>query len=394
MLPDFNNIKNFDLKSFLTGSAGINIFNLKKEYSSLSVILAEQIEVYKKAASKLPVFTGNYCFFIKKSFEQASSERTALYKSTLFSGKTVLDLTGGLGVDDWAFSKSFESVISVDKDKILNELARINFEKLGLTNIKRIDADAYDFIKTSTVYDMIYADADRRSAVKRAVTLDSSEPNVLKILPRLSEITSKILLKLSPMIDITYLLKSLPGIKDIYIISVSNEVKEVLALIHNNRDERISIHAIELGSNNKVKQFSAATGEKVKVNASDTGKYFYEPSVSIIKAGLVNEYAALNGLDPISENSVFLSGNVEIKDFIGRQFLIITQMTFGKSAIKKYLKEYNIVKANVSCRSFPVKEEEIKKRFGLPDGGDEYLFFTAGPEKQKMFYHCRKLKHE
>ena len=390
---DLNKLRNFDLQSFLNDDEKHNIFRLKKEYGKLSPILADQLTIYKQAATKLPLFAEKYCYFNKKSFEQSSSERAAQYKATLFSGNSVLDLTGGLGVDDWAFAKTFKKVISIDKESSLNELVRINFEKLGITNAERLNADAYEFIKTDASYDLIYIDADRRSSAKKAVTPENSEPNVLRILPRLFELSANILIKLSPLIDITYLIKILPGIKDIQVVSVDNEVKEVLVLLHKDQQDKTRIHAAELSGNETVKLFSPAAGTKIKIDVSDTGKYFYEPAASIIKAGLVNEYAAINGLNTISKNSVFLTGNVEIKDFIGRQFIIITQMQFGKSLLKKYLKEFNIVKANVSCRIFPVKEEEIKKSFGLNDGGDEYLFLTTGSEKQKIFFHCRKLIH-
>jgi len=390
---DLNKLRNFDLQSFLNDDEKHNIFRLKKEYGNLSPILADQLTIYKQAATKLPLFAEKYCYFNKKSFEQSSSERAAQYKATLFSGNSVLDLTGGLGVDDWAFAKTFKKVISIDKESSLNELVRINFEKLGITNAERLNADAYEFIKTDASYDLIYIDADRRSSAKKAVTPENSEPNVLRILPRLFELSANILIKLSPLIDITYLIKILPGIKDIQVVSVDNEVKEVLVLLHKDQQDKTRIHAAELSGNETVKLFSPAAGTKIKIDVSDTGKYFYEPAASIIKAGLVNEYAAINGLNTISKNSVFLTGNVEIKDFIGRQFIIITQMQFGKSLLKKYLKEFNIVKANVSCRIFPVKEEEIKKSFGLNDGGDEYLFLTTGSEKQKIFFHCRKLIH-
>jgi hypothetical protein len=311
----------------------------------------------------------------------------------LFSGKTLLDLSAGLGVDSWAFSKSFDSVISIDIDKELNSVARINFDKLEIKNVTRIDADAYDFIKKDAAYDLIYADADRRSTSKKSIALDSSEPDVITILPRLFELTNNILLKLSPLIDINYLVKSLHYINDIYVISVNNEVKEILVLLKKNTEEKPLIHAVELAGKDITKQFSEIYASQTSGIILVNGKYFYEPAASVIKAGLVNDYAELNGLNHIAKNSVFLTGNVEIKDFIGRQFVIIHQMPFGKSALKKYFKEYGIVKANVSCRSFPVNEDEIKKSFGLSDGGDEYMFFTTGSDKQKLFYHCRKLQH-
>src|SRR5690349_14056728 len=119
---------NFDLKSFLERYTEKDVFRLKEMYPELFVLLAEQLKLYPKAKEKLPVFTSNYCYFTSKSYEQSSSDALALYKAESFKGRVLLDLTGGLGVDDWAFSRSFEKVISVDNDLELNELVRINFK--------------------------------------------------------------------------------------------------------------------------------------------------------------------------------------------------------------------------------------------------------------------------
>jgi len=390
MLTDHDKLKNFDLQSFLNDTAKHNIFRLKKEYGSLGPVLADQLLLYKKATLKLPFFAEKYCFFTKKSFEQSSSERAAIYKSSLFSGGKMLDLTGGLGTDDWSFSKSFKKIISIDKDPGLNELVKINFEKIDIKNVTRLDADAYEYIKADNSFDLVYIDADRRGSAKKAVTLDSSEPNVLLILDRLFELTSIVLLKLSPLIDIIYLCKTLPGIKDIHVVSIDNEVKETLTILQREHSGQTTVNAVDLIKDKPNRIFSSITGKQTKTEISDEGQYFYEPSGSLIKAGLVNEYAAANGLNTVSHNSVFVTGNEYVNDFIGRIFIVISRIEFSKSVIKKYLKDNSITKANVSCRNFPVKEDEIKKLFGLRDGGENYLFFTTGKDKQKLMYHCRK----
>jgi len=390
MLTDPDKLRNFDLQSFLNDLRKHNIFVLKKKYGNISRLLADQLLIYKKAADKLPFFADKCCYFTKKGFEQSSSEQTAIYKSALFSGEIMLDLTGGLGVDDWAFAKTFKKIISVEKDPMLNELVRINFEKLGVTNIERLDTDTCEYIKKNNFFDLIYIDADRRASVKKAITLENSEPDILDIISRLFQLSNFVLLKLSPLIDITYLKRKLANIMVIHAVSVNNEVKEVLATLQKDYRENTIINAVDLIKNKPEKIFTSF-GEKSETIISDQGKYLYEPSASIIKAGLVNEYAAINGLNAISHNSVFLTGNNHVKDFMGRAFAVTTKILFSKSAVKKYLKNNGIVKVNVSCRNFPVKEDMIKKIFGLKDGGEEYLFFTSGNDKQKLMFHCKKI---
>src|SRR5688572_28699960 len=120
-----DSLLNFDLKSFLEKYTEKDIFRLSDLYPELYKLLAEQLKLYPRAKEKLPVFTSNYCYLTTKSYEQSSSESLAKYKAGLFSGEVLIDLSGGLGVDDWAFSRSFKNVISVDNDAELNELAKI-----------------------------------------------------------------------------------------------------------------------------------------------------------------------------------------------------------------------------------------------------------------------------
>jgi THUMP domain-containing protein len=388
---DYEQIRDFDLEKFLADTVLHNEFKLRKMYGKLGSFLAEQPAIYKKAKEKLPELAKKWCFFTKKSFEQASGSIAARYKSGLFSGNVMLDLTGGLGADDYAFANSFNKIISLDNDKFLNAIVRINFGKLGVKNIERIDADAYDYIKNDNYFDLVYLDADRRSSPKKSINLEGSEPDILKIIGRLFELTPSVLLKLSPLIDITYLRRVLDNIKDILVISVKNEIKELLVTLVNECVPETIINAVDLGKEEAVKVFSVKANSSVDLQPSDTGKYFYEPSVSIIKAALVSDYAVSKNLNQVSVNSVFLIGNTCHQDFMGRVFEIISRVEFGKSAVKKYLKGNCISKANVSCRNFPVKENEIKKTLGIKDGGDEYLFFTTGINKQKLLFHCRKV---
>jgi hypothetical protein len=392
LLPD-----NFNLESFIKKYSALEEYplavKLKKDFGSRSAFLAEQIKLHKKAKEKLPSFSKCFCLYTAKSIEQSSSEPLAEFKSRHFAGNKMLDLTGGLGVDDWALSGTFKKVISVDNDYLLNKIARYNFIRLGIKNIERIDGDAYEFIKIKNSFDLIYIDADRRVKPngKKSVTLHDPEPSFLKLKKNLFELTGKILLKLSPLIDLSYLAKSIPEIQDIYVVSLNNEVKEILGVINKTFTGISKVIAVDLSPAGIEKEFSGKPNENIEPKYDYKGKYFYEPANVLIKSGLTPKYAAENGLRLVAKNSVYLLGDKLINGFFGRKFKIISGIPFSKSGVKKYLKESGITKANMSKRNFPLAAAEISKLFKLKDGGDEYLFFTTDRGKQKIMYHTRKL---
>ena len=388
-----NNLLKFDLQSFLKDYAGLSSLQLKKLFPDRYKLLAAQLALYPKGVSKLPVFTSNYCYLTSKSYEQASSEALAEYKASLFSGNTIIDLSGGLGIDDIAFSHKFAKVISVDSDAELNLLAEVNFEKLSAGNIERVTAKAEEFVMNNVSADLLYIDADRRSdkTGKRSVTLHNTSPDILKILDRLHEISPLVLLKLSPLVDITYLRKSLNNIREIKVVSLANEVKEILVLLERNFEGETRIAAVDILRDRSVKEyFSGISNSSVNLERGEQN-YFFEPSASLIKSGLAVEYAANNGLENVFDGSLYSTSAVEPKELMGRSFCIIAKMTFSGSAFKKYLSETNISQANISCRNFPLKPEEIKKNYLLKDGGIDYFFFTSDKQKNKLFFHCRKV---
>lgn len=382
---------NFDLKSFLERYTEKDVFRLKEIYPELFVQLAEQIKLYPKAKEKLPEFASNYCYFTTKSYEQSSSEALAQYKAALFRGKTFLDLTGGLGVDDWAFSKSFEKIISVDNDPTLNELVRINFKKLKLADITRLDADSAVYINEDIKADLVYIDADRRTGNKKSVTLEDAAPPILEMSARLLEISDNVLLKLSPLVDLTYLVKSLTNIKQITVISLDNEVKEILVHIYKKYAGEVKMEAVDI-SKAGIRKYSAPFGERTEHLIISEAKFFYEPASSLIKSGLADSYADTLSLRPISNGGVFHLSNERIKNFFGRSFLVAGIFPFSKSGLAAYLVESEIIKANISKRNFPLTVAELRKLTKLEDGGEDYFFFTQTTDKQKLVYHCKKLK--
>lgn len=391
-----NNLLKFDLQSFLKEYNGYNALKLTKNFPGTYKLLAAQLALYDKAKKKLPLMASAFCYFTSKSLEQASSEALANYKASLVQGDLLIDLTGGLGSDDIAFSGRFNNIISVDKDSELNLLAEVNFIKLGINNIKRISSDAEGFITGDLKADLVYIDADRKpgSSGKKSVTLHDSSPNVLKIINRLFDISPEIMMKLSPMADISYLIKNLPCLAEIQVISHKNEVKELLVILKRGYSKNPLISAIELSStgNEKLNQFSEPSQKINESGFAESGLYFLEAANALIKSGLVNNYAYQNGLKLVSSSSVFMITDKPIQNPFGRYFKLVNSFSFSKSAFKNYLSENNIKSANITCRSFPAKPDEILKNFGLKDGSNDYFFFTAGENKKKLVFHCQKLQ--
>jgi hypothetical protein len=385
-----NNLLKFDLQSFLKEYAGLSSLQLKKIFPDNYKLLAAQLALYPKAVSKLPKFTSNYCYLTTKSYEQSSSEALAEYKASLFAGDTLVDLTGGLGIDDIAFSKKYNKVISNDSDAELNSLAEVNFTKLCIGNIERITSKAEEFIRNNISADLVYIDADRRSdkSGKRSVTLHNASPDILKILDRLYEISPLVLLKLSPLVDLTYLRKSFKNINEIRVASLANEVKEILVLLDKNQDCETQIAAVDISKDGNIKEYFSGMSNSPANLVNGEQNYFFEPSASLIKSGLAGDYTANNGLSYIFDGSLYFTSAVEPKELMGRWFKIIGKMPFSGSGFKRYLSETRISQANISCRNFPLKPEEIKKTFKLKDGGAEYFFFTSDNKRNKLFFHC------
>lgn len=391
-----NLVQDFDLNQFLTQNKHLDaesyLLRHKGNTNQLNWLLAEQLKIYPKASHKLPEFVKHHCWFTSKSYEQSSSESSAIFKSKRFSGQTLLDLSGGLGVDDWAFSRTFKQVISLDPNAELNQLVRINNQNLGIKNIQRIDTKAEDYMPEAQkhLFDLVYLDADRRPDEKRAWFLEQVQPNYLELASPLHKICKQILLKVSPMVDLTYLKESIQHLKEIWVLGDSKEVKEVLVLIEPNYEGSVRTEAIELKTNGEFDSFLYEPKQEEQSTNPIQANYFFEPHPVIIKAGLSKIYATSIGLNQIAPESAFYLGANLPSSFMGRAFRILAKEDFSKATLKEYLKRHKLKQANVTRRNFILSTDDIRKQFKLKDGGEEYLFFTEDAAGKRIFVHAQK----
>ena len=212
-----------------------SVFALKNRHSAAAT-LATQLKYLQRSRAKLPSFYAVQAIVPPLAFEQCSSERAASAKD--FSGTTCLDLTCGLGVDSLHFSKSFQQITAIERNLVLANTVRFNFELMKIENIKVINTTAEDFVNNydGAPFDLIYLDPARRDSGGKKVFLpEDCEPNFVELLPILAKISKKIVVKMSPLYDVDAAFRQFGNVSEVGVISVDNECKELL-LVFNSMD--------------------------------------------------------------------------------------------------------------------------------------------------------------
>ncbi|WP_455004651.1 THUMP-like domain-containing protein [Capnocytophaga gingivalis] len=369
-------------------------FALKKSpFSGVSASeLAQQLLGRQKAKEKLPLWhrTQGIYYPVKLSLEQASSEATARYKASLVTGH-LLDATGGFGVDDYFFAQRCKSVTHCELQEELSEIVAHNFAVLG-ADIHCVAQDSYAYLASEGKhYDVIYLDPARRDTHKRKVFfLEDCTPDVPHSLDFLWQYTDTILLKASPMLDISRALTQLPQAHEIHIVAIEGEVKELLFLLRKTPLEgEVQIKAVNMLST-RTDIFSFFPSEREEIGVSMTQGvgccYLYEPNAALLKGNGLFPVARAYELAYLNKDSQLLLAKDYIPDFPGRVFLIDEILPYDR----KLLKSEKITQANITVRNFPMKVAEIRERFSIAEGGNCYLFFTLGGIGNKLMIICRK----
>lgn len=344
--------------------------------------IINQIAARQKALTKLPTWCQipQAIFPSTISVEQTTSEIIAQYKSQLFTGKNIIDLTGGLGVDSFYFSKQFEEVIHCEWNKELSQIAAFNFKLLKANNISCIAGDSLDFLKhTKKNFDYIYIDPARRDQYKNKVFLfEDCTPNIIEHMDLFLQKAEKTIIKSSPLVDLHDGISQLKKVSKIYILAYKNEVKELLWILEN-KNTPIEITAINI-ANNTITEFSHPWKESENSNYSLPQNFLYEPFSAVMKTGLFHTIAHVYNVEKIHQHS-HLYTSKELVSFPGRKFSIVETLPFSKKEIKKQLEGK---KMNISTRNFPLSVEEIRKKFKIKEGGDTCAFFTTNKNEEKI----------
>lgn len=352
--------------------------------------IAEQISAKKKCKIKLPTwFNTKYIYYPNKlNIEQTSSEVTANYKANLLNGSSLIDITGGFGIDCFAFSKSFKQVTHCEINLELSEIVKYNYKQIQIKNIKTVFKDGISYLKElNKKFDVIYVDPSRRNDLKnRVFLLEDCLPNLPKNLDLLFSYSDNILVKTAPLLDIDVAVNELKFVKEIHVIAVNNEVKEVLYLLENNYQDRFDFKTINITKDkNQIFNYNLSFE---KVNYTLPKKYLYEPNAAILKAGAFSEISIYLKIAKLHKHSHLYSSN-RLIDFPGRIFKITQVLPYQP---KKIMKALLSNKANITTRNFPESVALIRKKTKLKDGGDTYIFFTTDLHNNKIVLICEKIK--
>ncbi len=366
-----------------------------KRDSGVDVLWAiQQIKARKAIQHKIPSWYKNpdIIFPVQLSVEQSSSEQTAIFKSGLIQGNTLVDLTGGFGVDCAFMAQHFNEVVYVERNEELCEIARQNFKILRLSHILVKNMDSVEYLQSMEPVDCIFIDPARRDTKgKKTVAFADCEPDITQLLTLLLLKANTVLVKSSPMHDISLALNELKYTSNIFVVAIENECKELLFLLKNKAIE-ISIASVNLHKNKHEDSFLFSLQEEQETICEYTSqpeKYLYEPNAAILKVGAYKSVAKRFGLKKLHPNSHLYTSDVLRDDFPGRIFLVDSYFSLNKQSIKQQLQE--IRQANITIRNFPETVDALRKKLKIADGGNVYLFATTLFDEKKVLIKCRKI---
>lgn len=278
----------------------------------------------------------------------------------------------------------------MEANEELCNLARHNFGMLGFKHIHIHNLTSEAFLAgCQRNFDAIYIDPSRRSDHKKVFKIDECAPNLYDILPKCKRISSRTLVKLSPLVDISFLIiKFQPSA--IWIIAVKNEVKEVLCLIQNGKIHQVRIEAVNFTANSDRREFKFLYHKEseAKSEFSFPLEYLYEPDGSILKAGAFKLIGNHFGLKKLQQHTHLYTSKDLVKDFPGRIFRIMENMKLDKKEILASIPDKKI---NVLTRNFPLTPAQLKKKFALTDGGEDFLIGTTLLDGKKVLLKCGRL---
>ncbi|WP_347049590.1 THUMP-like domain-containing protein [Flavobacterium olei] len=384
-----------DIQHFIIENTGADLTKLalqKNPFPDVEwILILNQIEARTKAKDKLPSWfaTENIVYPTKISVEQTSSEKTALYKASLISGNSLIDLTGGFGVDDFYFSKQFQSVTHCEINEDLSAIVQHNFEQLKIENCHFYTGDSFHLLEeTKHKFDWIYIDPSRRNDSKGKVfMLKDCLPNVPELLEFYFEKADSILIKTAPLLDISAGLSELKNVKNIHIIALENEVKELLFEIHKNYSGPITLKTANiLKESTEIFEFNF-DNEKPFPDYDLPKKYLYEPNAAIMKSGGFDEVGIAFEIKKLHKHS-HLYTSEQLIDFPGRKFEIQKVIFYTKNEMKNELANQQ---ANITTRNFPETVENIRKKWKIKNGGNLYCFFTTDVKDNKIVLICTKI---
>lgn len=390
-----NNLLNTDIQKFINNNLDSDILDLLFKgipFKNIdSKLIIEQIEAKKRCQKKLPTWFNaeNIYYPNKLNIEQTSSETTANYKANLVSQKSLIDLTGGFGVDTYFFSNKVENVTHCEINSELSELVKHNFKVFDILNITYLNENGIEALKRiNQPFDWIYVDPSRRDSTKQKVfLLADCEPNIKTFQSLFLKYAKNVMIKTSPLLDLSATLVDLKHVKEIHVVAVNNEVKELLWILERNFEGDLKIKTVNLQkASSQHFNFNFKEEPQAQATYNKPLAYLYEPNSAILKSGSFNSVSELLNINKLHKHS-HLYTSERLLDFPGRRFKIEKILPFNKKIFSKE----KIIKANITTRNFPLSVYDIRKKLKVKDGGNIYLFFTTEINDSKIIIICSKI---
>lgn len=373
-----------------TGSPLTKLALMKNPFKGIEwAEVINQVAAREKAGDKLPEWfkTKEIIYPSKVSVEQTSSEPAAQFKASIITGENLIDLTGGFGVDSYYFSKQVNFVCHCEMNEDLSAIAAHNFKMLGAENIECLHGDSLNTLnQLERNWDWIYIDPARRNDAKGKVfMLKDCMPNVPELLDIYFEYTKNILVKTAPLLDITAGMSELNSVKEIYIVALNNEVKELLWRLERDYKGEVKTHAVSI-TKERTDIFTTPLRQHSEALYSEPGKYLYEPNSAIMKSGAFDTVSAIYTIEKLHRHTHLYTSD-KLIDFPGRRFVIDETIPYSKTEMKPLEGK----KMNITARNFPLTVEDIRKKWKLKEGGDTYAFFTTNTKNEKVVLLCSKV---
>lgn len=347
--------------------------------------LTAQIQARQKLTEKLPQWTRNEAIFFPQqlSLEQASSEVTANFKASLVSGN-LIDLTGGMGIDTWAFAQRCDKVTYVEQEAELTQQAIYNHQVLGLRNVTHIHGNGID--QLDKIYDWVYIDPARRDQQGNKVILfKDCQPNVLELLDKVK--TSKLLIKTSPVLDISRAIQELGGVEKVYVVAYQQEVKELLFIKSGQSSLDPEIEMVELANTPTTLYRGKLSEERAaKMHIEKVGAYIYEAHPALLKAGFFKSIQS-EGIWQLGRNTHLYSSELFIEAFPGKKYVFIASGPVQPHWLKQHLTDLRV---SITTKNFPLKPQELRSKLKLKDGGEYTLFAIHNSAEKNELILCKK----
>ena len=338
-------------------------FQLPKSADFNKVFLLEQLELREKAKKKLPSWNHPQILFSRIPLEQCTSEALALWKKNYFSGEFLIDLTGGMGVDVWALSGSFQKTWTFERNEERAQMLKHNLALLGRENISVFPrASVANDLPTC---DLIYVDPDRRVAEKRSFGLEESEPNVFVELTLWLEKAQTVVIKASPMLPMQESLAQFPiAPKAIVALGDATELKEILLIFERGFTE---------STNRWVVAKDWDESANMEILPGKEGIFLWDPHPGHHKLGTAKRVAEKYGGTPVNDGQHYFLFS-QFLDLPGTVHEQIWENRFKEKELKQWMKENQVSRFQIRCRQFFHTPEQIAQKWKIASGGDYYLW--------------------